>query len=152
MTIATSVVPVHPPLDLICDLSDRRYDGCEMWGDARMASGAKQVGGLLHPAAAAAGHLEHPVVVLQDRGRPRGDRPVPGRVQPPRGAPPHGPPGHGVRTRRPSRTSNYWHAFSDVLLPLFTMARALGGDVELLATGRDRMLGQEASCGGGGMR
>ena len=37
---ATSVAQVHPPLEPICDLSDRRYDGCEMWGDARTASGA----------------------------------------------------------------------------------------------------------------
>ena len=29
----------------------------------------------------------------------------------------------------------YWHAFSDVLVPLFTTARAFGGEVELVATG-----------------
>ena len=32
-------------------------------------------------------------------------------------------------------TFNYWHAFSDVLVPLFTTARAFGGEVELVATG-----------------
>ncbi|XP_039776655.1 alpha-1,3-arabinosyltransferase XAT3-like isoform X6 [Panicum virgatum] len=32
-------------------------------------------------------------------------------------------------------TFNYWHAFSDVLVPLFTTAPAFGGEVELVATG-----------------
>ena len=32
-------------------------------------------------------------------------------------------------------TFNYWHAFSDVLVPLLTTAPAFGGEVELVATG-----------------
>ena len=42
-------------------------------------------------------------------------------------------------------TSNYRHTFSDVLGPLFTTARAFGGDIELLATGAGALAASSAA-------
>ncbi|CAD6249232.1 unnamed protein product [Miscanthus lutarioriparius] len=139
--MATSVAQVHPPLEPICDLSDRRYDGCEMWGDARTASGANNSVVYFIPPPPQLATAAAATWSIRSQSRKIVDvREV--TVRSLDASSLHEAPRCTVRRGVPSvvfalggLTSNYWHAFSDVLVPLFTTARAFGGDVELLATG-----------------
>ncbi|XP_066328688.1 beta-1,2-xylosyltransferase XYXT1-like isoform X1 [Miscanthus floridulus] len=138
---ATSVAQVHPPLEPICDLSDRRYDGCEMWGDARTASGVnKSVVYFIPPPQQLATAAAATWSIRSQSRKIVGVREV--IVRSLDASSLHEAPHCTVRRAVPAvvfalggLTSNYWHAFSDVLVPLFTTARSFGGDVELLATG-----------------
>ncbi|KAL6909912.1 hypothetical protein ACP4OV_001571 [Aristida adscensionis] len=140
--IPSGSVPPHP-LKPICNLSDPRYDGCEMWGDARTATAGNtsQVFFIPPPAQLAAAEA------ATWRIRPQSRKVVAVREVVVRslnlsdlGA----APSCTVRRSVPAvvfaldgLTLNCWHAFSDVLVPLFTTARAFGGEVELVATHSD---------------
>ncbi|CAD6249236.1 unnamed protein product [Miscanthus lutarioriparius] len=129
--MATSVAQVHPPLEPICDLSDRRYDGCEMWGDARTASGANNSVVYFIPpppqlatAAAATWSIRSQSRKIVDvrevtvRSLDASSLHEAPRCTVRRGV-------QAVVFALGSLTSHYWHAFSDVLVPLFTTARFL---------------------------
>ncbi|KAL6909650.1 hypothetical protein ACP4OV_001309 [Aristida adscensionis] len=138
----TEIAPSYvapPPLKPICDHSDRRYDACEMWGDARAAMGGNTstVYFIPPPAQLAAAEAATWSIRSQSR-RIVGVREVVVRSLnlSDLGAAPN----CTVRRSAPAvvfalggLTFNYWHAFSDVLVPLFTTARAFDGEVELVA-------------------
>ncbi|RLN07258.1 uncharacterized protein C2845_PM11G23830 [Panicum miliaceum] len=134
-------VSVLRPLKPICDLSDRRYDGCEMWGDARTASGANRSSVYFIPPPSQLATTAAATWSIRSQSRKIvGVREVIVRslsLSSLREAP-----NCTVRRSVPAvvfalggLTFNYWHAFSDVLVPLFTTARAFGGEVELVVTG-----------------
>ncbi|KAK8463309.1 hypothetical protein SEVIR_1G348900v4 [Setaria viridis] len=134
-------ISVLPPLKPICDLSDRRYDGCEMWGDARTASGANKSSVYFIPPPSQLATAAAATWSIRSQSRKMiGVREVTVRSLDLSSL--HEAPDCTVRRSVPAvvfalggLTFNYWHAFSDVLVPLFTTARAFGGEVDLVATG-----------------
>ncbi|CAN6274193.1 unnamed protein product [Urochloa humidicola] len=130
-----------PPLKPICDLTDRRYDGCEMWGDARTASGANKSSIYFIPPPSQLATAASATWSIRSQSRKIiGVREV--TVRSLNLATLHEAPSCTIHRSVPAvvfalggLTFNYWHAFSDVLVPLFTTARAFSGDVELVATG-----------------
>ncbi|KAL6607057.1 hypothetical protein ACP70R_042710 [Stipagrostis hirtigluma subsp. patula] len=134
---STSVQP-HP-LKPICDLSDRRYDGCEMWGDARTAGANGSHVYFIPPPAQLAGAEAATWSIRSQSRKIIAVREV--IVKSLNLSNLHEAPNCTVRRSVPAvvfalggLTFNYWHAFSDVLVPLFTTVRAFGGEVELVAT------------------
>ncbi|WVZ79943.1 hypothetical protein U9M48_027465 [Paspalum notatum var. saurae] len=132
--------PVAPPPKPICDLSDQRYDGCEMWGDARTANGTdkSRVYFIPPPSQVATAEAANWSIRSQSR-KIVGVREV--LVRSLNLSNLHDAPNCTVRRDVPAvvfaaggLSFNFWHAFSDVLVPLFTTARAFGGQVELVAT------------------
>ncbi|GJM98265.1 hypothetical protein PR202_ga15255 [Eleusine coracana subsp. coracana] len=137
---ASSPAPAVPPLKPICDRSDRRYDGCEMWGDARTASGVKNSRVFFIPPASQLSAAAAANWSIRSQSRKYvGVREV--VVRSLNLSDLHDAPNCTLWRRAPAvvfavggLTFNYWHSFSDVLVPLYTTARAFDGDVELLAT------------------
>ncbi|OEL21253.1 hypothetical protein BAE44_0017731 [Dichanthelium oligosanthes] len=135
----TSVLP--PPLKPICDLSDWRYDGCEMWGDARTASGVNKSSVYFIPPASQLATAVAATWSIRSQSRKIiGVREV--IVRSLNLSSLHEAPNCTVHRSVPAvvfalggLTFNYWHAFSDVLVPLFTTSRSFGGEVELVTTG-----------------
>ncbi|KAG2606501.1 hypothetical protein PVAP13_4NG167700 [Panicum virgatum] len=129
-----------PPLKPICDLSDERYDGCEMWGDARTANGTDKSRVYFIPPPSQLAAAEAAAWSIRSQSRKViGVREVVVRSLNLSNL--HEAPDCTVRRSVPAvvfalggLTYNFWHAFSDVLVPLFTTARAFGGQVELVAT------------------
>ncbi|TVU08696.1 hypothetical protein EJB05_42107 [Eragrostis curvula] len=129
-----------PPLKPICDFSDHRYDVCEMWGDARTASGANRSRVFFIPPPSQLATANAATWSVRSQSR----KYIPVRevlVRSLNLSDLHDAPNCTVRRSVPAvvfavggLTFNYWHAFSDVLVPLFTTSRAFGGEVELLAT------------------
>ncbi|KAJ1259437.1 hypothetical protein BS78_10G155200 [Paspalum vaginatum] len=131
---------VAAPLKPICDLSDQRYDGCEMWGDARTANGTdkSRVYFIPPPSQVATAEAANWSIRSQSR-KIVGVREV--LVMSLNLSNLHEAPNCTVHRDVPAvvfaaggLSFNFWHAFSDVLVPLFTTARAFGGQVELVAT------------------
>ncbi|CAL4885641.1 unnamed protein product [Urochloa decumbens] len=137
---APTSVPPHS-LKPICDLTDRRYDGCEMWGDARTASGANKSSVYFIPPPSQLATAASSTWSIRSQSRKMiAVREV--TVRSLNLSALHEAPSCTARRSVPAvvfalggLTFNYWHAFSDVLVPLFTTARAFGGEVELVATG-----------------
>ncbi|CAL5019900.1 unnamed protein product [Urochloa decumbens] len=138
---APTSAPPPPPLKPICDLTDRRYDGCEMWGDARTASGANKSSVYFIPPPSQLAAAASSTWSIRSQSRKMiAVREV--TVRSLNLSTLHEAPSCTLRRSVPAvvfalggLTFNYWHAFSDVLVPLFTTARAFGGEVELVATG-----------------
>ncbi|XP_062179001.1 alpha-1,3-arabinosyltransferase XAT3-like [Phragmites australis] len=131
---------VSPPLKPICDLSDWRYDGCEMWGDARTASGTNRSLVYFIPPPSQLAAAEAATWSIRSQSRKIvGVREV--IVRSLNQSNLQEAPNCTVQRSVPAvvfalggLTFNFWHAFSDVLVPLFTTARAFGGEVDLVAT------------------
>jgi hypothetical protein len=111
-----------------------------MWGDARTASGTNRSRVYFIPPPSQLAGAESATWSIRSQSRKYvGVREV--LVRSLNLSDLHDAPDCTVRRRVPAvvfavggLTFNYWHAFSDVLVPLSTTARAFGGEVELLAT------------------
>ncbi|XP_072149561.1 alpha-1,3-arabinosyltransferase XAT3-like [Setaria viridis] len=133
-----SILP--PTLKPICDLSDQRYDGCEMWGDARTANGTNTSRIYYMPPPSQLATAEAAAWSIRSQSRKIiAVREV--TVRSLNLSNLHEAPSCTVWRGVPAvvfalggLTYNLWHVFSDVLVPLFTTVRAFGGEVELVAT------------------
>ncbi|EMS45640.1 hypothetical protein TRIUR3_15537 [Triticum urartu] len=127
-------VPPKP----ICDLSDPRYDICEITGDARAIGGNRTV--LYVPPAAERG-ADGQEWAIKDQSRKYLEYIEKVTVKTLSAAESLVAPECTSRHAVPAvvfamngLTSNPWHDFSDVLVPLFITARAYDGEVQFLVT------------------
>ncbi|TVU11373.1 hypothetical protein EJB05_44957 [Eragrostis curvula] len=124
------------PRKPICDLSDPRYDICDISGDVRTL-GANRTVLYVPPAGEPAGDIQEWSIRDQSRKHLEyvnnvtvvslnASRPAPACTS--RHAVP------AVVFAMNGLTSNPWHDFSDVLIPLFLTARAYDGEVQFLVS------------------
>ncbi|KAJ4781722.1 Glycosyltransferase family 61 protein [Rhynchospora pubera] len=129
------IVPMNP----ICDFSDWRYDGCEMHGDARAVGHENNSIVYFIPPPSLIQRAEAQEWKIRSQSRKIvGIREV--IVKSLNSSSPAAPE-CTIRKNVPALvfatnglTFNIWHAFSDVLLPLFTTSRAFDGEVQFLIT------------------
>jgi len=122
----------------ICDLSDPRYDICEISGDAR-ALGANRTVLYLPPAGERGADSQEWSIRDQSRKYLEyvGNVTVRSLNASQAAAPPECTSRHAVPAvvfAMNGLTSNPWHDFSDVLIPLFITTRALDGEVQFLVS------------------
>ncbi|VAI73685.1 unnamed protein product [Triticum turgidum subsp. durum] len=122
----------------ICDLSDPRYDICEITGDARAIGGNRTI--LYVPPAAERG-ADGQEWAIKDQSRKYLEYIEKVTVKTLSAAESLVAPECTSRHAVPAvvfamngLTSNPWHDFSDVLVPLFITARAYDGEVQFLVT------------------
>ncbi|XP_078177208.1 alpha-1,3-arabinosyltransferase XAT2-like [Carex rostrata] len=129
------IVPMKP----ICDFSDWRYDGCEMQGDGRALGQENNsiVYFIPPPSQIETAEAQEWMVRSQSR-KIVGIREV--IVKSINSSSPPAPE-CTIRKNVPALvfatnglTFNFWHAFSDVLVPLFTTSRAYDGEIQFLIT------------------
>ncbi|KAL6592730.1 hypothetical protein ACP70R_049405 [Stipagrostis hirtigluma subsp. patula] len=120
----------------ICDLSDPRYDICEISGDAR-AIGANRTVLYVPPAGDQGAESQEWSIRDQSRKHLVYINKVTVRALNASQAAPECTSRHAVPAvvfAMNGLTSNPWHDFSDVLIPLFLTARAFDGEVQLLVS------------------
>lgn len=136
--VPEEIVPMKP----ICDFSDWRYDGCEMQGDARALGQENNsiVYFIPPPSQIETAEAQEWMVRSQSR-KIVGIREV--IVKSLNSSSPPAPE-CTIRKNVPALvfatnglTYNIWHAFSDVLVPLFTTSRAYDGEIQFLITGNE---------------
>ncbi|KQJ94311.1 uncharacterized protein LOC100840829 isoform X1 [Brachypodium distachyon] len=129
------------PRKPICDLSDPRYDVCDMSGDARAIGGPNRT--VLYISGDAAGAEEGHEWAIRDQSRKHLEyintvavKSLSAAQAQAQSAPEctsrHAVP--AVVFAMNGLTSNPWHDFSDVLIPLFITARGFDGGVQFLVT------------------
>ncbi|KAJ3692395.1 hypothetical protein LUZ60_012745 [Juncus effusus] len=128
-----------PPFKPICDFSDWRYDGCEMFGDSRAMGHENNSIVFFTPPPSQIHNVEAQEWMVRSQSRKiMGIREV--RVKSLNSSSPPAP----ECTVRQNVTAlvfatngftyNFWHSFSDILVPLFTTSRAFDGEVQFLIT------------------
>ncbi|XP_040381065.1 beta-1,2-xylosyltransferase XYXT1-like isoform X2 [Oryza brachyantha] len=127
------------PRKPICDLSDPRYDVCEITGDAR-AMGTNRTVLYVPPVGERAGGDGHEWSI-RDQSRKYLEYISKVTVRSLNASASRAAPACTSRHAVPAvvfamngLTSNPWHDFSDVLIPLFITARSFEGEVQFLVT------------------
>ncbi|CAM0912186.1 unnamed protein product [Alopecurus aequalis] len=128
--------PAPPPRKPICDLSDPRYDICEISGDARATNRT-----VLYVPPPSERGAEGQEWAIKDQSRKHLEYIEKVTVKSLSAAQSLVAPECTSRHAVPALvfamnglTSNPWHDFSDVLVPLFITARAFDGEVQFLVT------------------
>ncbi|CAN6164025.1 unnamed protein product [Urochloa humidicola] len=134
----TNIEPVTPRKP-ICDLSDPRYDICEISGDARTLGANRTV--LYVPPAGELGGAISQEWRIRDQSRKYLEYVQKVTVRSLNASEAAAAPECTSRHAFPALvfamnglTSNPWHDFSDVLIPLFITTRALEGEVQFLVS------------------
>ncbi|CAN6221374.1 unnamed protein product [Urochloa humidicola] len=134
----TNIEPVTPRKP-ICDLSDPRYDICEISGDARTLGANRTV--LYVPRAGELGGAISQEWRIRDQSRKYLEYVQKVTVRSLNASEAAAAPECTSRHAFPALvfamnglTSNPWHDFSDVLIPLFITTRALEGEVQFLVS------------------
>ncbi|XP_072984631.1 beta-1,2-xylosyltransferase XYXT1-like isoform X2 [Typha latifolia] len=128
--------PQHPSPKPICDLSDRRYDVCDMVGDARTL-GNFSVVLFVPPPQTPTFNSQEWTIRTQSRKVVRGIKEVTVKhlrssQEAPRCTVNHTVP--AIVFSVGGLIDNFWHSFTDLIIPLFINSRAFDGEVQFLLT------------------
>ncbi|XP_072958724.1 beta-1,2-xylosyltransferase XYXT1-like [Typha angustifolia] len=119
------------PTEPICDLRDFRYDVCDMTGDARVLAKFSTV---LFVPSSPNSEAQEWKIKTQSRKYVGTEEVTVKQLHGPHEAPPcsanHSVP--AVIFSVGALTGNFWHDFSDVIVPLFITSREFNGDVQFL--------------------
>ncbi|XP_066372101.1 beta-1,2-xylosyltransferase XYXT1-like [Miscanthus floridulus] len=132
----TIIEPATAPRKPICDLSDPRYDICEISGDAR-TMGANRTVLYVPPVGELGADSQEWSIRDQSRKYLEYINKVTVKSLNASQAAPECTSRHAVPAlvfAMNGLTSNPWHDFSDVLIPLFITTRALEGEVQFLVS------------------
>ncbi|KAJ3692394.1 hypothetical protein LUZ60_012744 [Juncus effusus] len=129
------IIPMKP----ICDFSDWRYDGCEMYGDARAMGHENHSIVFFTPPPSQIRTVEAQEWMVRSQSR----KIVEVREVIVKSLKSSSPPAPECTVNKSvpalvfatgGLSFNVWHSFSDILIPLFTTSRAFAGEIQFLIT------------------